>query len=460
MTIANNFTGATATRLAPRHLSFHGGPGRTAAPRSNDRRQNTHFLLVSAPFGPFGRELAAHLIAAGAKCSRVILNGGDVLDWGLSRGFVFRGGQDLWQSWLEDLVGREGITDIVTYGDSGRYAAAAVEVGRGLGLRVHVLEQGYFRPDWITVEREGVNAESLLPRSPEWYLQKAAGTPSPKPEIVGRTTPAAVFWIVRYHLAMYLGRIAFIRFRPGYSRPAALQALGHAIRFVLRDFLVHGHAQRRRVTMAASGPLFLVLLQRPGDSQLWRHSEFRDTAGLLKTVVPSFAAHAPPDARLMVRPHPLDPGLEPHEPCLARLAREHDVADRVVFVDDGKLHEILPKIAGAVCVNSTAGLAAIEFGRPTIVLGRALYDMPGLTHQGGLDSFWTRPEVPTANLYDAFRRVVIALTQVNGAFATRKGRRLAAPQVASRLMAASRSDLGAERLRSGQTEKVRDLAEV
>jgi capsular polysaccharide export protein len=92
-------------------------------------------------------------------------------------------------------------------------------------------------------------------------------------------------------------------------------------------------------------------------------------------------------------------------------------------------------MAGVVCVNSTAGLAAIEFGTPTITLGRAIYDMPGLTHQGDLDGFWTAPQVPDAELYLAFRHVVIAETQINGAYATAKGRHLAVPEIARRLLA-------------------------
>ena len=51
----------------------------------------------------------------------------------------------------------------------------------------------------------------------------------------------------------------------------------------------------------------------------------------------------------------------------------------------------MPSACGAVTVNSTAGLGAIEMGLPTIVLGEAIYDMPGLTHQSALDAFWTAP---------------------------------------------------------------------
>jgi capsular polysaccharide export protein len=79
---------------------------------------------------------------------------------------------------------------------------------------------------------------------------------------------------------------------------------------------------------------------------------------------------------------------------------------------------MLPSMRGAVCVNSTAGLAAVEFGCPTVVLGRALYDMPGLTHQGGIDSFWRSADVPDHSLYEAFRDVMMATTQINGAYAT------------------------------------------
>jgi len=408
------------------------------------QKQDRNFLMVSAPFGPFARELAADLRARGARFDRVLLNAGDLLDWGPKHAFAYFGAAEGWGDWLRAVILKHGFTDLLTYGDSSRYAAEAIAMGRCLGLRVHVLEQGYFRPDWITLERDGVNANSRLPHDSAWYLARAAEMPKPDDQVVGRAMPSAVFWIVRYHVATYLGLLAFPRYRFGYRRSPVLQAVGHSVRYLFRRLLVRGHEARLRRMMTAPGPLFLALLQRPGDSQLWRHSEFENTADFLRHVVASFAAHAPADARLMVRPHPLDPGLDRHESVLTKIAGEDGVGTRVAFVDDGKLHEMLPDIAGAVCVNSTAGLAAIEFKRPTIVLGRAIYDMPGLTHQGGLDRFWTAPQAPDMELYLAFRQVVLAATQVNGAFATPRGRALAVPAVAARLV----DDVFCNRLRS------------
>jgi len=400
------------------------------------RPGSRHFLIISAPFGPFARELAARLERDGSTCTRVILNAGDLVDWGRLRGVaLYRGDRLAWRDWLKELVVRRGVTDIVTYGDSSPYTAAAVLLAESLNLPTHVFEQGYFRPDWVTLEHGGVNANSKLPRDPAWYRSHPDREHLPAAEKVGRTTPTAVVRIVAYHAAMYAGVPFFPRYRAPYQHPALLQALGHCWRLAAQRLSVAEHERRHNTLIAAKQPLYLVLLQRPGDSQLWRHSEFERVETFLDRVVASFARHAPEDAQLLVRPHPLDHGLDPHEPVIQKLSRCYGVEGRVHYVDHGKLHEILPLMKGAVCVNSTAGLAAVEFGCPTIVLGRAVYDMPGLTHQGGLDSFWRSGETPDPSLYLAFRSILMATTQVNGAYATRRGRNLAVAEAADRMLA-------------------------
>ena len=50
-------------------------------------------------------------------------------------------------------------TDIIVFGEGGPYNQGVLSPGRQqLDARVWVLENGYFRPDWITLERNGVNA--------------------------------------------------------------------------------------------------------------------------------------------------------------------------------------------------------------------------------------------------------------------------------------------------------------
>lgn len=72
-------------------------------------------------------------------------------------------------------------------------------------------------------------------------------------------------------------------------------------------------------------------------------------------------------------------------------------------------------------VNSTTATQAIQLGSPTMALGRALFNLPGLTFQGSLDQFWTESTVPDANVYKDYRRVLIQNTQINGDFYTHEG---------------------------------------
>jgi capsular polysaccharide export protein len=166
-----------------------------------------------------------------------------------------------------------------------------------------------------------------------------------------------------------------------------------------------------------------------------RHSPFRSTADFIRHVVESFAAFAPEEARLIFKAHPLDPGLEPHGEIIARAAAAAGVGGRIEFIDDGDLNALLTRVAGVVTINSTSGLTALEHGRPTVVLGRAIYDIAGLTHRRGLDVFWTSPDPPDAERFAAFRRFEMASTQINGAYATRRGVNLAVPEAARRMLA-------------------------
>jgi capsular polysaccharide export protein len=404
------------------------------APEHREHRPS-HFLFISGPFGSFTKRLAEQLRRSGARCSRVVLNGGDILDWGTRHTKPFLGGPADWRRWLEDIVERDGVTDLILYGDSHPYCAAAKLVAKERCLKVHVLEQGYFRPFWITLERNGVNAHSELPREPSAYRDTVAAAPR-APEWLPPLTPPAVFRIFFYHAALLLSSPVFRHYRPPYQVPFLKQAGGHIVRYVDQRLSRRQRSAQLKAFLDTSDPVFIGVLQRPGDSQLLMHSPFSSTAEFIERVIESFARRAPPNARLVFKSHPLDHGLELHDRVVERVADRLGVTDRLFFADQGDLHQILARASGVVTVNSTAGLAAIELGVPTAVTGAAIYDFEGLTHQGDLDGFWEAPQPPDPTLFDAFRRVVIARTQINGAYATRHGVDLAVPEAARRLLSA------------------------
>jgi capsular polysaccharide export protein len=93
----------------------------------------------------------------------------------------------------------------------------------------------------------------------------------------------------------------------------------------------------------------------------------------------------------------------------------------VTYLGETPLGPLLRPARGVVTVNSTAAGEAMVLGKPVAVLGRAIYDMPGLTWQGRLDAFWSAAEAPDPALVDAFRRVLIARCLIRGGFFSEAG---------------------------------------
>ena len=403
---------------------------------SASRADGRCFVFVTAPFGPFSRRLARELRAQGARCKRVLVNGGDVMDWGLREAALYRGGPADWSRWIADYFKREKATDLIIHGAAYSHAHQAANEARRLGMKVHVFEEGYFRPHWVTLERNGVNCTSSLPKDPEIYRRAAAHSRMAPFAPAGKITPAGVRRLIAFHTNYILGSPLFPRFPLPYRYSILSQMNGHIRRYLKQTIARPATERLVQSILADPRPLFLALLQRPGDAQLTHDANFGEMCDFVDHVVKSFVAHAPADARLCFKVHPLDQGIEPHERTVRRAAEAAGVSDRVTCVDGGHFPTMVRAAVGVISVNSTGGLSAIEFGRPTITLGSAIYSLPGLTHQAGLDQFWRQPEAPDANLLVAFRAVVMAQTQINGDFSTPAGIALVAPEAARRMIAA------------------------
>src|SRR5690606_15083842 len=74
---------------------------------------------------------------------------------------------------------------------------------------------------------------------------------------------------------------------------------------------------------------------------------------------------------------------------------------------------------------------------PVIALGRAVYDIEGITFQGPLDRFWRDPGRPDPGTFAAFRRVLIDRCLVAGGFFSEEALAKVTEGVIARLEAAS-----------------------
>lgn len=394
------------------------------APTGLDKRR---ILIVSAPFGPFSRHLATLLRQEGASVERMLFNAGDLLDWGSKHARWFRAEPSAWAAELERIA--PGYTDILLFGEGGPYNQAVIERIPALQASVWVLENGYFRPHWITLERNGVNARTNLPRGASGYAPPAPREPPFKR--AGTILPHHVIRLSNYHLIQLPGRLLFPRFRKPYTQPAWLQCVGHIWRYL--KLHLTPPARLDTEVIAARGPFMLACLQREGDVTLLRYSAYPDNEAFLAAVMDSFAAEAPAGLRLVIKNHPLDPGLIDQAAQARKMARDRGIADRVDFIDGGNLAALCRASQGLIVNNSTAALAATGFGTPVKVMGDAFFDFEGLTDQQPLDDFWAAPQAPDAELFARFREHVLHRTQINGSYHDPKLRDFTARKVVAAL---------------------------
>jgi capsular polysaccharide export protein len=375
------------------------------------------FLFLQGLATHFFVRLGDALAARGHAVHRVNFNAGDRLFWRRPNATDYTGAPEDWPAALAALVARHGATDLVMFSDCRPLHVAAIDVARRQGLAAWVLEEAYLRPGYITLEQGGVNANSPLPRDAARIMALARGLPPAAPETLsGGSFLRRASDDVRYNIANLVGRGGFPHWRTHRQWNAFHEYGGWLWRGARRPWRQAAARRRLAALRARPGPVFVLPLQLEGDYQLRLHSHFASLRDAITRIVASFAVHAPRDAALAVKGHPLDNGLTDWGRVARRAAAEAGVADRLVWLPELPFGPVLAPAAGVVTVNSTAGLQSLREGKPVVVLGRALYDMPGLTFQGGLDRFWTEAAPPDPALVDALRRVLAAHCLIRGGF--------------------------------------------
>ncbi len=399
------------------------------------------FLFLQGVCSPFFARLADRLSADGHQVAKVNFNGGDTAYWWPRPALGFRGGVEDLPEFLDAQYRRLGITDQVLFGDRRPVHRPAVERAERYGIRTHVFEEGYFRPHWVTLEREGVNGHSLLPRDPDWFREVGGRLP----DAVAAVPFRSPFWIravhdIAYHAAGAANPLAFPGYRTHAPVDAPVEYAGYARRFAALPFHRPRDEARINALVRQAAPFFLLPLQLNSDAQIRDHSRFDGMGGVMAFAMESFARHAPADAKLLIKNHPLDMGLVDYPQTIRELTTRFGLAGRVEYLETGDLELILRHALGMVTVNSTVGAVALGFGCPTITLSDPIYNLPGLCFQGPLDAFWTARPPPDRELFRRFRNTVVHATQVNGGFYCRRGIALAVDN-SRRFLEADRSPL-------------------
>ncbi|AMO58713.1 capsule biosynthesis protein [Endozoicomonas montiporae] len=374
-------------------------------------------LFLQGPLGPFFRELAGAFSRAGYCTHKINFNGGDRFYAGADKVVDYQGEPDNWLAFLQEYLMEHSIDAVFLLGDCRYYHRIAKPLCDSLGVAFMVFEEGYLRPNTITLETHGVNALSRLDLSIKTLRETIVQPTEEAPVTIGSTIFARAVYASLYYWAGYFGHGQFAHYR--HHRASNPVREGYCwIRGFARKWLVKpaDYRIKRKLTKTFSQRFFLVPLQVHDDSQKIYHSNFNSVESFISEVIESFRSYAAPDQVLCFKHHPMDRGYTHYGDFIREKARRTGLQGRVLYCHDVSLPDLYDHAAGVVTVNSTVGVSAMLHSVPVKVMGRAMYDIEGLTHQGSLASFWQAPQPVDRQLFKQFHSRLFQKTQINGSF--------------------------------------------
>lgn len=370
-------------------------------------------LLLQGKMGRFFCRFSSFLLAHDKEVFKINFNAGDEFFYcHKERATAFRGKVDEFKRFLKKFIKQNQIDAVVCFNDCRPHHAIAQQVCKRTRKQFFVFEEGYLRPDYITLEQHGINGYSKIDFNKINTLPYAEDKPLPTHNR---------FWRMAMMSALYYLIVHFRQHQyPHYTHYRGMsiwQELGYWLIGGVRKTVQYLPDKWREFRLRKSRvPFFLVALQVHNDSQISHHSDYGDVKDFICEVLTSFAKHAPKDTKLVFKHHPLDRGHRNYDKLIKDLAKECGIDGRTVYGCDWRLPSLIKRCRGFITVNSTTALQAIYHKKPTKITGRALYNIAPLADTQPLDDFWQNPTAPDNDFYWKFREYLIEQTQLNGSF--------------------------------------------
>lgn len=389
-------------------------------------------LLLQGPVGGFFNYLMQEFIEHGSTPFKINFNGGD--DWFMNNKFdnilSFQGEFNLFETYLHTVITHNHIDGVILFGDCRPLHKIAIKYCRKYHIPVFVFEEGYIRPNYITFELGGVNANSILTSAinehlhdKNFYTNYVPSETFEKSKELQKvhfhtmkdlTKNAMIYWT-----AMNLNKKKY----PNYIHHKdnnIIKSLKYWMRSYIQDYAFRKKEAYLEKEVIINPNLhkkyFLICLQVYNDSQIREHSPFKNNKKFIYETVKSFALNGNKDDKLIIKQHPLDMPYHDYTNYIKHVEKIFKLEGRIFLVHNLHLPTLLKNSKGLVTINSTTGLSALYHKVPVQVLGKSLYNIDGLCHQNGLDNFWISNMEVDYELFKKFRCLIIEHTQIAGTF--------------------------------------------
>ncbi|MGG4167075.1 hypothetical protein ABEW00_06280 [Rossellomorea vietnamensis] len=246
------------------------------------------------------------------------------------------------------------------------------------GIEIIYFEDGLFRPYTVTCDHKGINQESSIPRTPDFFDELQVDRNRMKsylfqPEIEQLKEKNESLLIVAFvkFLSMLGG---LFRIHPNYYVHITFwQGLKYFIQKKL-------FSKRKPDQIDLPKEYVLVPFQVSRDTQILYHSPYiKDMRDLLDLVYESVAhinKEQKRNIQILVKEHPEDMSRNNYQD----LKKRYSNVQGVKFIKKYGISRLLNHATAIITINSTVGIEALARNKKVITLGEAFYNIDGVVN--------------------------------------------------------------------------------
>ena len=375
-------------------------------------------LFLMGPIGTFFARLSNYLEENNVRTYKILF---PLHEYGFNQSRIIKYDQNInyFKKFLSKTLINYEIKHIFMYGNVLIPHKQALDLVQelkieGKNINTHIFELGYLRPNFVTLENEGINYNSSLIKSRQFYLKQDSFSDLPIPKKHARFRIRKIWKTISFINHSFKNYKIVEKEHKLQPKPIYIwyQIKG----FILKYFFFFTEYKLKNYFLGKN--YFLVILQVSTDSQLTEGSDFKDNKKFIYKVIKDFAEANPNGVNLVFKHHPRDRGYTNYFNQIKKISNEFDVLNKVFYFHDYFLSKLFqnPNCKGTVLINSTVGYQSLYHSVPVKSLGITPYNIEGLSSQQDLTSFFRNPSIVDRLLFKKFYKHVMENSQINGNF--------------------------------------------
>ena len=375
-------------------------------------------LLLMGPIGTFFARLSNFLEKNNVKTFKISF---PLHEYGFPKSRVINYSQDIefFKDFLKKIIIQKNIKHIFMYGNVLIPHKNALELvdelkKEDINIRTHIFELGYLRPNFVTLEKKGINFDSGFIKGRNFYLKQDSYEIFPVPKKHARFRIRKIWKTLsfinhcfkNYKIVQYEHKLQPVPIYIWY------QIKGFFLKYYFR---LSEYKLKKKCFFKKN--FFIVILQVSTDSQLKQGSDIKDNYKFIYNVIKNFA-EANVDSHLVFKHHPRDRGYINYLNQIEKISKEFCVYKKVFYIHDYFLSRVFnnSNCKGTVLINSTVGYQSLYHSVPVKSLGISPYNIEGLSDQRNLFLFFKNPLPVDKLLFNKFYKYILENSQINGNF--------------------------------------------